>query len=274
MTTAADDSASLIAQAKRLRRAVLEMIAAVGTGHPGSSLSMVEILTVLYYAVLRHRPGEPEWPLRDRFLLSKGHGAPALYATLIDLGVLALETATLLRQLGSPLQGHPDRRFTPGLEISAGSLGQGLSMGLGMALAARRLEQTWRVYVLLGDGECQEGQVWEAAMAAGHHRLHRLCAIVDCNGFQHDGAVEDILDLEPLAAKWRAFGWRTVEVDGHDCAVLARTLRTVGEGERPVAVLARTVKGKGVAFMEGRSDWHSVADADQLARYVEELGRA
>jgi len=226
-------------------------------------------MTCLYYRVMHFRPAEPDWPERDRFLLSKGHAAPALYAILIDLGVLPREAARSLRQLGSPLQGHPDRRFTRGLEISSGSLGQGLSMGVGLALGFRRSGRIARVFVLLGDGECQEGQVWEAALSAAQLRLGRLCAIVDYNGLQHDGPVAQIGDLAPLAAKWVAFGWEALEVDGHDHGAIVAALERPMEAEaRPRVIVARTIKGKGVAFMEHDVAWHGCKDPDTLRQYV------
>jgi transketolase len=256
---------SLCAKAQALRADILAMIAAVGTGHPGSSLSAIDIMTCLYYRVMRLRPGDPQWPERDRFLLGKGHAAPALYAILIDLGILPREVAGSLRQIGSPLQGHPDRRFTAGVEASTGSLGQALSMGVGMALGARHLGLPSRVFVLLGDGECQEGQVWEAALSAAQLGLESLCAVIDFNGLQHDGPVDEILGLEPLAGKWRAFGWEVREVDGHNFRSLLRALTGRPRSGRPRAVIARTVKGKGVDFMENRHEWHSVQDASLLA---------
>lgn len=247
-----------------VRRDVLEMIAEAGSGHPGSSLSVVDILTVLHLDVLK-LPGTND-PHRDRLILSKGHAAPALYAILRHIGVLPRSGATL-RAIDSMLQGHPDRRFTPGVEVSSGSLGQGMSTATGLACGLRRLDSPARVFVVLGDGETQEGQVWEGAMAAAHFGADNLTAIVDANGLQHDGRVDDVMGIEPLVAKWQAFGWHAVEVDGHDHTQLREVL-TTSAGGRPTAVVARTTKGRGVEFMEDTTGWHSVADQDVLRQYV------
>ncbi|MFI1383738.1 transketolase [Embleya sp. NPDC020886] len=264
----------LDATAARLRLDTMRMIAAAGAGHPGSSLSAIEILTVLHYHTMRHRPADPTWAERDRFVLSKGHAAPALYAVLIDLGVLPRELAGSLRALGSPLQGHPDPR-TRGIEVGSGSLGQAFSVAVGMALGLGRRGLGARVFALLGDGECQEGQVWEAAMCAAQLGLADLTVIVDANGIQHDGRTADIMGAAPLAAKWRAFGWEVVEADGHDCAELIAALApSPGPHPRPRAVIAHTVKGRGVSFMEDDPNWHSVADPGRLAEAVEELSHA
>lgn len=265
------DIADLHAKASQIRLDTMRMIAAAGAGHPGSSLSTIEIMTVLYYHTMRHRPHDPTWDERDRFVLSKGHAAPALYAVLIDLGIVPASAQTTLRTLGSPLQGHPDRRMTPGVEVSSGSLGQAFSVAVGLALGLRRHTKSARVFTLLGDGECQEGQVWEAAMAANQLGLDKLTVIVDANDIQHDGLTKLIMGSAPLADKWRAFGWHVTEVDGHDCTQLATALRpTTG----PKSVIARTIKGRGVSFMEGVVEWHSVCDPTRLADAVEELSRA
>jgi transketolase len=249
----------LPARAAHLRREILSMISTAGSGHPGSSLSAIDIMTCLYYRVMSFDPAHPDRDDRDRFVLSKGHAAPALYAILIDLGLLPAESRHSLRVLGSPLQGHPDRRFTVGVEASTGSLGQGLSMGVGMALGARWKSLASRIYVLVGDGECQEGQIWEAAMSAAHHGLDNLFVIVDANGLQHDAPIDSVVRLEPLVDKWSAFGWETRETDGHDFDALLAAFAPA-HGGKPVAVIARTVKGKGVDFMENRCEWHSVKD--------------
>ena len=243
-----------------LREDILEMLLESLTGHPGSSLSALEILVALYYRVLRFDPSRPDEPDRDRVILSKGHAAPALYAILIDLGILPEEARHGLRRLGSPLQGHPDRRFAAGVDASTGSLGHGLSMGVGLALGSARLGRDTTTYVVLGDGECQEGQVWEAAMAAAHLRLGNLTAIVDWNGLQHDKPIADVMGLDPLPDKWAAFGWETEELDGHDLDALVEALQR--PHDRPLAILARTVKGHGVPFMENRAEWHSIKDPD------------
>jgi transketolase len=269
------NSDSLTAKAAQLRLDTMRMIAAAGAGHPGSSLSTIEILTVLYYHTMRYRPDDPSWPERDRFVLSKGHAAPALYAVLIDLGVLPAQASTTLRTLGSVLQGHPDSRMTQGVEVSSGSLGQAFSVAVGMSLGLRTRGVATRVFALLGDGECQEGQVWEAAMAAGQLELANLMAIVDVNEIQHDGHTRSIMGAASLSDKWRAFGWRVVEVAGHDCRALAAAFGSAHLRDgRPTAVLAQTVKGRGVSFMEGSVEWHSVSDVPALAKAVEELSGA
>lgn len=260
-------------RAQAIRRHIVNMIAEVGSGHPGGSLSAVEILTTLYFGVMKIDPNVPNDPERDRFILSKGHAAPVLYATLAERGYFAVETLSSFRRLGSPLQGHPDMRKVPGVEMSTGSLGQGLSVGVGMALGARLDHRYCRVYVLLGDGECQEGQIWEAAMAAGHYQLNNLVAIVDRNGLQIDGSTETVMTLSPLAQKWRAFGWNVVEVDGHSFSELFQALDSVAYAHKPTAIIARTVKGKGVTFMEGAVEWHGKApDRKQREKALEELG--
>ena len=252
--------AEMQAVAKRLRRHIITMIGKAGSGHPGGSLSAVEILTTLYFRLLRHDPRNPRWPDRDRFILSKGHAAPVLYATLAECGYFPVEELLTLRQLNSRLQGHTDRKRTPGVEMSAGSLGQGLSFGMGVALAGRLNRQDYRVYVLLGDGECDEGQVWEAAMALAHYRLDNLVAIVDNNGLQIDGWNCDVMSLAPFAEKWQAFGWHVIDVDGHDFAELidafdqAKLIRG-----QPTVILAHTIKGKGVSFMENKAEFHGKA---------------
>jgi transketolase len=260
-------------RARRIRRHILEMLHAAASGHPGGSLSAVEIVTALYFGgVLRYRPDEPEWPDRDRFILSKGHGVPVQYAALAEAGVLPVAELRTLRRIDSRLQGHPVVGITPGIEAATGSLGQGLSIGLGMAWAAKRTGRGFRVYVLLGDGECQEGQVWEAALAAGHHQLDNLVAIVDYNKFQLDGAIADIMDLEPFAAKWQAMGWQTREIDGHDLAQVLAAFEWARRAAGPACIIAHTIKGKGVSFMEGDNAYHGVApNDDELTRALAEL---
>lgn len=249
------------------------MLAAAGSGHPGGSLSAVEIVTALYFGgFLRFDPKNPNWAERDRFVLSKGHGVPVQYAALAELGVIPLTELRTLRRIDSRLQGHPVLGTAPGIEASTGSLGQGLSIGLGMALAARLDKKDWKVYVLLGDGECQEGQVWEAAMAAGHHKPSNLIAIVDNNKFQLDGATNDIIGLEPFADKWQAFGWAVREADGHDLGAVVEALDWANRQNGPACIVADTVKGKGVSFMEGENAYHGVAPTeDELARALGEL---
>lgn len=256
----------LESMAKQLRRHVITMIANAGSGHPGGSLSAADIVTALYFKVMRHDPSNPQWSDRDRFVLSKGHAAPILYAALAECGYFPVEELSTLRKLGSRLQGHTDRTLTPGVEMSAGSLGQGLSYGIGIALAGRLDRRDYHVYVLLGDGECDEGQVWEAAMLAPHFKLDNLTAIIDHNDLQLDGRVCDIMGLEPLADKWRAFNWHAFEIDGHDMKQILETLDKARKTKgKPTVVIAHTVKGKGVSFMENNVDFHGKAPTPQEA---------
>jgi transketolase len=258
---------------KRLRRRIITMIGKAGSGHPGGSLSAVEIAVALYWRVLRHKPDDPRWPDRDRFILSKGHAVPLLYAVLAECGYFPVADLDTLRQLGSILQGHGDCCATPGVEMSSGSLGQGLSFGVGAALAGRLDKKDYRTYVLVSDGECDEGQTWEAAMAAAHFKLDNLTAIVDANGLQLSGAVKDIMKLEPLPAKWASFGWRVSEVDGNDVdKVLAALYDARNVRGRPAAIISHTIKGKGVSFMENNVDFHGKApNAAQLEQALKEL---
>ena len=248
------------AMAKKLRRHIITMTGTAGSGHPGGSLSAVEIVTALYFRLLRHKPSDPKWADRDRFILSKGHAAPLLYATLAECGYLPVEELTTLRQLDSRLQGHTDRTLTPGVEMSAGALGQGLSFATGVALAGRLNSQDYQVYVLLGDGECDEGQVWEGAMAAAHFKVDNLVAIVDNNGLQIDGWNREVMNLEPFSQKWQAFGWHVIEVDGHNLTQLIDALNQAKlvKGQ-PAVVIAHTIKGKGVSFMENNYAFHGKA---------------
>jgi transketolase len=249
------------------------MIAKAASGHPGGSLSAIDMITALYFKVLRHRPTEPEWPDRDRFILSKGHAAPALYAALAHTGYFPVGDLMTLRQFESPLQGHPEKGKLPGVEASTGSLGQGISIGIGMALAARLDQKDYRVYVLVGDGEVNEGQVWEAALFAAHYKIDSLTVLLDCNKQQLDGWTNDILNTDPLAVKWRAFGWHVIEIDGHDFDAILSALdeaKTV-EG-KPTLILANTVKGKGVSFMENNLEFHGVApNPEQLQTALLEI---
>jgi transketolase len=263
--------------ANRMRIEIVKMIGEAGSGHPGGSLSEVELLTALYFRVMKHDAKNPGWPERDRFILSKGHGCPALYVAMAEAGYIDKALMPTLRKLGSPLQGHPDKRFLPVLEASTGSLGNGLSIGIGMALAARLDKRESHTFVMVGDGELQEGQNWEAAMFAGFHKLANLTLIVDDNRIQLDGWTNQILSLEPLADKFRSFGWEPVEVDGHDLEQVITTLGRArsGKGGRPTAVIAHTVKGKGVSFMENDVAWHGVApNPAQVAAAVKELEEA
>ncbi|HSW50275.1 MAG TPA: transketolase [Bryobacteraceae bacterium] len=256
--------AELQAVSKSIRRHIIEMTGAAKSGHPGGSLSAVEIVVTLYYDVMRHDPANPTWPGRDRFILSKGHGAPVLYAAMAEWGYAPVDQLLTLRKLGSPYQGHPDRRFLPALEASTGSLGQGLSLALGMGAAAKLDGASWRTYVVLGDGECQEGQIWEAAMFGAYHKTDNVCAIVDYNKIQLDGFVKDVMELEPFAEKWRSFGWHAIEVDGHDVAALQKGFAEAAATKGvPSVVIAHTVKGKGVSFMENNPKFHGVAPTPQ-----------
>jgi transketolase len=252
--------AEMEAIAKKLRRHIVTMVGKAGSGHPGGSLSAVEIVTTLYFKMMRHKPLDPQWPDRDRFILSKGHAAPLLYAALAECGYFPVKELLTLRQMDSRLQGHTDRTITPGVEMSAGSLGQGLSFGLGVALAGRIDEQDYRVYVLLGDGECNEGQVWEAAMATAHYNVDNLTAIVDNNGQQIDGWNCDVMSLDPFAAKWQSFGWKVIEVDGHSIPKLIEAFKEAQKVKgQPTVIIAHTIKGKGVSFMENNPDFHGTA---------------
>lgn len=267
------DLAVLRDRATTIRRHIVEMLAEAGSGHPGGSLSAVEIVTALYFAgFLRYDPQNPESPDRDRFVLSKGHGVPVQYAAMAETGFIPVSELKTLRKIDSRLQGHPVLGTAPGIEASTGSLGQGLSIGVGMSLAAELDNAAWRVFVLMGDGECQEGQVWEAAMFAGHHRPKNLIAIVDYNKFQLDGAIADIMGLEPFAAKWQSFGWAVKEIDGHDLGQVVEALDWSLEQSGPACIIAHTVKGKGVSFMEGENAYHGVAPTEEeLARALGEL---
>jgi transketolase len=249
---------------KRIRRHIIEMTGAAKSGHPGGSLSAVEILVTLFWDVMQHDPANPKWPERDRFILSKGHAAPVLYAVMAECGYTPVETLNTLRQLGSIYQGHPDKRFIPALEASTGSLGEGLSIAVGMGLAARWDKRPSRTYCVLGDGEIQEGQIWEAAMSAVFHKVDNVVAIVDYNRIQLDGFVKDVMELEPLAAKWQAFGWHVIELDGHSIPALqAAFAEAASVKEKPTALIAHTVKGKGVSFMENNPKFHGVAPSKE-----------
>lgn len=260
--------------ARNLRRHVIKMIAAAGSGHPGGSLSAADIITALYFRVLRYDPHNPQWPDRDRFILSKGHAAPILYAALAEGGYFPVEELLTLRKLDSRLQGHTDRNLTPGVEMSAGALGQGLSFSVGVALAAKLDRRDYRVYVLLSDGECDEGQTWEAALSAAHFKLDNLVAIVDCNRLQLSGWTRDIMNLEPFAQKWQAFGWHTIEIDGHDFdGILAALQECQNMKAKPTVVIAHTTKGKGVSFMENNVSFHGKAPTPEEAeKALKELG--
>ena len=247
-------------KARQIRRNIIKMLGQAGSGHTGGSLSASDIVACLYFWEMNIDPVKPHWAERDRFVLSKGHAAPVLYAVLAEKGFFAPDALNHLRKLGSPLQGHPDMRKVPGVEASTGSLGQGISWAVGMALAGKIDKKSYRVYALLGDGEIEEGMVWEAAMAAAHYKLDNLMAFVDHNGLQIDGRVQEVMSPLPIPDKFRAFGWEVLEIDGHDHNQIMKALnfaRTV-KG-KPTAVIAHTVKGKGCSFMEDRVEWHGTA---------------
>ncbi|MBI4679836.1 MAG: transketolase [Nitrospirae bacterium] len=261
-------------KARILRIEILKMLTEAGSGHTGGSLSAADIATALYFYKMRHNPKDPKWKERDRFILSKGHAAPLLYAALALSGYFDKQLLKTLRKLGSPLQGHPCSRMLPGVEISTGSLGQGLSVANGIAMGLKLDGSSSRVYCLLGDGEIQEGQVWEAAMTAAHYRLDNLCAIIDNNGLQIDGHCTDIMSIEPVVNKWEAFGWHVIDINGHDMKAI---LDAFDEAERvklkPTMIVARTVKGKGVSFFEGKVQYHGIAPTrEELERALKELG--
>jgi transketolase len=251
------DFVAMKADCLRVRNRIIDAIYHAGSGHSGGSLSCVEMLWTLYTEVMNVRPSEPHWPDRDRLVLSKGHAAPALYTILAEKGFFGVDMLSTLRKAGSPLQGHPDMRKVPGVDMSSGSLGMGISAGIGMALAARLGHRAYRVYVVVGDGELQEGQNWEALMAAHKYRLANLTVIVDRNGVQLDGPTDVIMPMLDIGAKVRTFGWEVAECDGHDCESVLQALTWARRADgQPRAIVASTVKGKGVSFMEGESAWH------------------
>lgn len=263
----------LIQQAKEVRIEILKMLTEAGSGHTGGSLSAADIVTALYFHKMRHRPDDPGWKERDRFILSKGHAAPLLYTVLALSGYFNKALLKTLRKIDSPLQGHPSSKMLKGVEVSTGSLGQGLSIANGVSLGLRMDGLDSRVYCLLGDGELQEGQVWEAAMTAAHYRLDNLCAIVDNNGLQIDGFCCDVMKVEPIDEKWKGFGWNVIDIDGHN---MEQIINALSEAERlkgsPTVIVARTVKGKGVSFFEGRAEYHGLAPtSEELERALKEL---
>jgi transketolase len=250
--------------ANDLRCLVIRMIHQAGSGHPGGALSAADIVATLYFSVLRIDPARPDWPDRDRFVLSKGHACPVVYAALARRGFFPVEELWTLRKLGSRLQGHPDMRKTPGIDATTGSLGQGISVACGLALAAKIDAKGYRVFTMVGCGESQEGQVWEAAMFAAHYKLDNLTAIVDYNRLQLDGTLAEIMEIEPLAEKWGAFGWRVLEIDGHNFVEIQEALSVArATTHRPTVIIARTIKGKGVSFMENQVKWHAGGISDE-----------
>ncbi len=268
------DYSRLEAIAKRIRRDILVMLNEAGSGHSGGSLSVTDILVALYFGgVMRYNPADPEDPQRDRLVLSKGHACPALYAVLAEAGFFDRNLLFTLRKLGSPLQGHPDSKKLPGVEVSTGSLGNGISQAVGMALAARILGAGYRVYAIVGDGEMQEGLVYEAMMAAGHYKLSNFTVVVDNNNLQIDGTCDAVMNIYPLKEKFEAFNFRVFEVNGHDFKELLDAFEgSAHEKDKPVAIIAKTIKGRGVSFMENRVEYHGVAPTDEeLQRALKEL---
>ncbi len=244
--------------AAKVRLDIVTMLCKAGSGHPGGALSSADFMTALYFDQLKHNPKDPNWEERDIVIFSKGHACPVLYACLAESGYFPVEELLTLRELGSRLQGHPGKdKGLPGIEISSGSLGQGLSVGVGAALATRLAKRDTRIYVILGDGECDCGQVWEAAMAAGHYKLDNLCAVIDYNRLQIDGSTEEVMGLEPFVKKWQGFRWETIEIDGHNMKEIVEAFKRAKSIKgRPTAIIAHTVKGKGVSFMENQVSWH------------------
>ncbi|WP_432665983.1 transketolase [Wukongibacter baidiensis] len=260
--------------ATQIRRDIVEMINAAGSGHPGGSLSSADILAALYFEKMNVDPKNPKLENRDKFILSKGHAAPVLYSTLARKGYFSPEELPTLRKMGSMLQGHPDMKGIPGVEMSTGSLGQGFSTSIGMALASKLDKVGNRIYVLLGDGEINEGLVWEAAMAAAHYKLDNITAILDFNGLQIDGKNEDVMSTNPIDEKWRSFGWNVITIDGHNFEEIINAFNQAEETNgKPTMVIAKTVKGKGVSFMENEASWHGTAPKDEdKEKALKELG--
>jgi len=262
-------------KAQFIRLETIRLIEIAKVGHYTSVFSAAELFAALYYDVMSLRHGDPKWPLRDRFMMGKGHAAVGLFPVLVEWGFFDKEILDGYTRLGNPLGDHPDMRKVPGVDFSSGSIGHALSGGLGMAMAGRMLGQDFTTFVMVGDGEMQEGQVWEAAMAASHHKVGSLVAIVDRNGFQLDGSVDDVIGVEPLADKWRAFGWDVYDVDGHDLAALTPLLRRIKAEkgrEKPVCIIAQTLKGKGVSYMETEPGWHlGYLDPEDAQRAIDEI---
>jgi transketolase len=272
----ARDIKSLQETARIVRQDIIKMLTESSSGHPGGSLSAVEILTSLYFSEMKNDPENPKCPDRDRFVLSKGHAAPVLYAVLAEKGYFDKKHLSTLRKIDSMLQGHPNMNDTPGVDMSTGSLGQGLSVSNGMALAAKLDGKDYRVFALLGDGELEEGQVWEAAMTSAHYKLDNLTAFIDHNGLQIDGPVEEVMNPEPIADKFRAFGWNVIGIDGHSFEEIFKAIDEAKSVKgKPTMIVARTVKGKGVSFMENSVGWHGTApNKEQCSQAISELGGA
>ncbi|MDH3799098.1 MAG: transketolase [Desulfobacterales bacterium] len=258
-----------------IRCDIIDMICTAAAGHPGGSLSAADVVTALYFRIMRIDPKNPGWPDRDRFILSKGHACPVWYAALAERGYFDKSHLKTLRQMGSILQGHPDMRKTPGIDMTAGSLGHGLSAGLGMALSGKLQQKDYHVFVIIGDGESQEGSIWEASMAAPNFKLDNLTAILDYNHLQNDYSVDDIMPIHPAVDKWRAFGWHVLDIDGHDMAQVVAALEEAKSHKgKPTMIVANTVKGKGVSYMENVCEWHGRAPCQEEAdQALEELRR-
>ncbi|MFP3871754.1 MAG: transketolase [Candidatus Aenigmatarchaeota archaeon] len=260
--------------ARRVRVHIVKSTHEAGSGHPGGSLSATDILTALYFEIMEHRPDEPDWPKRDRLVLSKGHAAPALYGVLAESGYFPVEELMTLRNLGSRLQGHPHVKATPGVDASTGSLGQGISIAAGMALAAKLDRESYRVFAICGDGEMQSGQIWEAAMFASHQKLDNLIVFLDRNNLQIDGSTEEVMSIEPIVSKWNAFGWHVLEIEGHEMDQVVDAVERAEEIHgQPSIIIAHTIKGKGVPFMEGSLAFHGkAANEKQLEVALKALG--
>lgn len=273
---AISDPCLLKREADSIRISIIKSLAEAGSGHLGGSLDLADIFSLLYFSVLNHDPLNPQWEERDRLILSIGHVAPVLYATLAHSGYFPVEELLTLRKLGSRLQGHPDRGHgLPGIELSAGSLGQGLSVSVGLAIAAKMDKKEWKVFCILGDGELQEGSVWEAAMAASHHKLDNLVAIIDRNGLQIDGGTEEVMQLEPLHKKWDSFNWTVFECDGHDHSQMIKTFGDIDYNSgKPTVIIAHTIMGKGVSSIEGDYRWHGKAPTrEQAIEFIKEVAK-
>lgn len=272
----AEEVTYIRSKAKDMRVDILEMITKADSGHTGGSLSIADVMALLYFHEMHIDPDDPHKADRDRLVLSKGHGAPCLYAALAEKGYFPKEWLDHLRQAGQVLQGHPDMKHTPGVDMTTGSLGQGVSAACGMALAAKMDNADWRVYTILGDGELEEGEVWEAAMFAGHYKLDHLTAFVDNNGLQIDGKITDVMSPLPIGDKFKAFGWHVIHVDGHDVSALHQAIAEAKETKgQPTMIVMKTVKGKGVKEVEGQVGWHGKAPtAEQCERFVKEVEEA
>ena len=260
-------------KAKQIRRDILEMTTEAGSGHPGGSMSATDIIVTLFFHKMRHNPKKPDWADRDRFVVSKGHACPALYACLARSGYFPVSILKTLRKLGSCLQGHPERHKCKGIEASTGPLGQGLSFANGIALAGKLDKRDYKVYVMLGDGEVQEGNIWEAAMSAAHYKLDNVCAILDHNRLQIDGFLEDVMNIEPIADKFKAFGWHVIEIDGHNFEEIINALNEADNVKgKPIMIVANTIKSKGISFMENKVEWHGKAlSKEELPKALAEL---